>query len=180
MASLVINNVKVEATPGEDLLSVARRNRAHIGFVCDGNGLCTTCECKILSGAENLTPANEVERNWLPPDRLRRGYRLGCQTYLKQDGNVRVLTRAEEIRRLWAAMFNPPAGSSGVDSLNRFLGYVVELNLDHLSNFPQNLLNTVSRLGLMGTIMPVRNGGRWAQDVGAIIDTQTEIDTTAS
>ena len=90
--SVIINDVEVVAVPGDGLLEVARRNRAHIGFVCNGNGLCTTCECKVLDGIENLSAPNRAEREWLPAWRLEQGYRLACQTTLKGTGPVRVLS----------------------------------------------------------------------------------------
>ena len=39
MTTVIINDLAVEAVAGDGLLDLARRNRAHIGFVCDGNGL---------------------------------------------------------------------------------------------------------------------------------------------
>ncbi len=170
MSNLIINDVPVEAVPGENLLSVARQNRAHIGFVCDGNGLCTTCEYRILEGEANLSAVNSIERNWLPPSRLDRGYRLACQSSLVAEGQVRILTRAEELSRLWNNISNPPPGRSGDEYLQKFTRQVIQLNIEHLSMFPLNLLRTVNRLGLVRTILPVRNNNLWLRDIGNIID----------
>ena len=174
MANLIINDVLMEdVRDGEGLLTVARRNRAHIGFVCDGNGLCTTCECRVLSGQENLSPVNRIERNWLPPRRLDRGYRLACQTRLVGAGPVRVLTRAEELRRLWRNIGDPPPGTTGDANFRRFTRRVIQLNADHLSMFPLNLARTVARLGVVRTVLPVEDNRGWLRDLGGVIDERT-------
>ncbi len=174
MANLIINDVPVEVLPGEGLLTVARREGAHIGFVCDGNGLCTTCECRVLAGRENLSPPNEVERTWLPVRRLQRGYRLACQSQVVGEGEVRVLTRAEELRRLWDGIGNPLPGTTGDDNFRRLVRKVVQLNVDHLSMFPLNLARTVNRLGLVRTILPVQDNTEWLRDIGKVIDERTD------
>ncbi len=174
MRNLIINDELVEADLGEGLLAVARRNRSHIGFVCDGNGLCTTCEYRIMDGAENLSEPNDIERTWIPTHRLEKGYRLACQSSLMGRGEVRILTRAEELRRLWNNIFTPPAGTTSGDNLGRAWGYVLQLNVDHLSMFPVNLLRTVNRLGLPRTLLPVQDNDVYFQDIGAIIDKQSD------
>ncbi len=173
MTNVIINDEPVEADLGEGLLNVARRNRSHIGFVCDGNGLCTTCECRVLEGAANLSAPNEIELNWLPDRRLQRGYRLACQTTLLGKGEVRLLTRAEELRRLWRNVYNPLPGERNGDNVSDFLGYVVQLNVDHISMFPLNLLRTVNRLGLVRTLIPVEDNDQYFRDIGAVIDKQS-------
>ncbi len=174
MTTVIINDVAVEALPGDGLLDVARRNRAHIGFVCDGNGLCTTCECLVLVGAENLSVPNRAERDWLPPARLAKGYRLACQSTLNGLGPVAVLTRAEEVRRLWNNMVNAPTDSTYDQNWRRFVSYSVQLTTDHLSMFPMNLARTVARLGIVRTILPVQDNNRWFRDIGRVIDERTD------
>lgn len=174
MTTIIINDKLVEAVPGEGLLSAARRNRAHIGFVCDGNGLCTTCECRILAGQENLSTPNAVERNWLSAGRLRQGYRLACQTTFSGNGPVQILTRAEELRRLWRNVTNPPAGTDPDLHWRRFIGSLVAVNMEQLNNFPWNVARSVARLGLVRTILPVRNNSRYFRDIGRIIDERTD------
>ena len=51
MANVMINGEPAAADVGEDLLTVARRQGAVIGFLCDGRGMCTTCQCQVLAGA---------------------------------------------------------------------------------------------------------------------------------
>jgi len=110
MPRVIINNEEFEAAEGDLLLDVARRKGAHIGFYCNGNGMCTTCECKVLTGAESLSPYSEAELAWITASRRERGYRLGCQAALesKEAGNeVEVITRVEEYKRLFTNIFRP-------------------------------------------------------------------------
>lgn len=152
-----INDEMMEAQLGERLLTVARRYAAHIGFYCDGNGLCTMCECRILSGADQLNPPTEAELVWLPPARLADGYRLGCQASLRGVGQVRALTRAEELRRQFLAIINPPPGTSAVENLRPFLANLAMINWEHIGTFPFNLLRTLNRLGPVKFLFPVND-----------------------
>lgn len=168
MAQVEINDEVMEARVGERLLTVARRNAAHIGFGCDGNGLCTMCECRILGGAEQLNPPTEAERTWLPPSRLADGYRLGCQAGLRGPGPVRALTRAEELRRQLGAVFNPPAGTTTGDNLEPFVNNLAAVNWQHIRSWPFNLLSTLNRLGPAKFLWPFEDLGRFTDDTTRI------------
>jgi ferredoxin len=164
MPKVEINDEVMEATLGERLLNVARRNAAHIGFGCDGNGLCTMCECRILSGADQLNPPTEAERTWLPPSRLAEGYRLGCQSSLRGNGTVRALTRAEELRRQLNGVFNPAPGSDSADSLSQFLGNFAAVNWQHIRGWPFNWLSTFNRIGPAKFLWPFDDLGQFTDD----------------
>lgn len=168
MAQVEINDQVMEARPGERLLTIARRNAAHIGFYCDGNGLCTMCECRILSGAEQLNPPTEAEKTWLPAARMADGYRLGCQAALRGPGPVRALTRAEELRRQLGAVLAPPAGTTVAENLRPLLANVVAVNVQHLGTFPFNLLRTLNRLGPLKFLWPVDDLGLLVNDTARI------------
>jgi ferredoxin len=99
MANVVINDEQMEAQPGETLLDVARRNRAHIGFFCDGRAFCTTCRSRITAGAEQLSPVNDAERQVVTRTQLDEGYRLACQARVQGPGPITAMTRVEELRR---------------------------------------------------------------------------------
>lgn len=168
MAQVEINNEVMEAKLGERLLTIARRNAAHIGFYCDGNGLCTMCECRILSGADQLNPPTEAEHTWLPPERMADGYRLGCQAALRGPGPVRALTRAEELRRQLGAVLSPPAGTTAGDHLGPFLANVAMVNWEHIGTFPLNLLRTLRRIGPVKFLLPVDDLGLLIGDTARI------------
>ncbi len=154
MLQVEMNDEVFEAKLGERLVSVARRNAAHIGFYCDGNGLCTLCECHVLSGADQLNEPTEVEHTWLTDDRLAEGYRLGCQMSLRGIGRVRVLTRAEEMRRQLDAVLSPPAGTTALENLRPLLDNIVAMNWQHIGRWPANLVDGFQRLGLVALFWP--------------------------
>ncbi|MEI7772419.1 MAG: 2Fe-2S iron-sulfur cluster-binding protein, partial [Chloroflexales bacterium] len=159
-----INDEVVDATIGERLLAVARRNASHIGFYCDGNGLCTMCECKVLSGADQLNPPTEVEHVWLSDDRMAAGYRLGCQASLRGVGSVHVLTRAEEMRRQLDAVLAPPAGTTASENLRPLLANIAAVNWQHIGRWPSNLLQSMRRLGIVAVFWPFTDLSRLIDD----------------
>jgi ferredoxin len=154
----------MDAKLGERLLDVARRNGAHIGFVCDGSGICQTCQCRVLSGAEFLSPPNDAEKAWMPESRLNDGNRLACQAGLRGVGPVEVLTTVEELRRQVFAVLNPPAGSNAGEQLGSLIAHVNRLNIDQLALFPSNIFNTIRRLGLPTFLWPFKDLNRYATD----------------
>jgi ferredoxin len=99
MAKLEFNNERIEARQGETLLQAARRHGSLVWFLCDGRGICQTCECHVIAGAGNLSELSELEHAGLGEKRWRSGYRLGCQARLMGSGFVSVVSRAEELRR---------------------------------------------------------------------------------
>jgi ferredoxin len=99
MAKLEFNDERIETQEGETLVQAARRHGSYVWFFCDGRGICQTCECRVISGAENLSEVSQLERDGLAEKRRRKGYRLGCQARLVGSGSVSVVSRAEELRR---------------------------------------------------------------------------------
>jgi ferredoxin len=146
MPTVVMNDSKVEAQIGEVLLNVARREAAHIGFVCDGNGLCQTCECRVVQGAQHLNPPNEVERIWLTDEQLEEGRRLACQASVRGPGPIEVETRAEEFRRYIQDIFSPPPESNAGENVGRFLNRMVQINVDHVRRWPSNMFYAISNI----------------------------------
>jgi chlorosome envelope protein I len=146
MPTVVINDVAMEARIGERLLAVARRNAAHIGFVCGGNGICQTCQCRVLAGGEFLSSPSALERAWMPEHRLRRGHRLACQAGLRGRGPVELITNAEELRRQLFDVIDPPAGADRADLLDPLLENLVRLNLDQLLRYPFNVIEMLLNL----------------------------------
>src|ERR1019366_649015 len=99
MAKLEFNDDRIDAKQGETLVQAARRHGSLVWFLCDGRGICQTCECHVIAGAENLSQLSELERAGMGEKRWRSGYRLGCQAHLMGSGLVSVVSRAEELRR---------------------------------------------------------------------------------
>lgn len=168
MPTVIINDVPLEAKMGERLLNIARRNAAHIGFACDGNGICQTCQCRVLDGAQFLSPPSQAERDWLPETRLAKGYRLACQAGLRGRGPVSILTTVEELRRQTLDVVSPPAGQRGLDNLGPLLENWAQLNIDQIALFPSNVLSTLARVGPLKLLFPVENLTKWLEDGGEI------------
>lgn len=168
MPSVTINDVEMEAKVGEKLLGVARRNAAHIGFVCDGNGVCQTCQCQVLAGADHLNPPTEAERAWMPEHRLAAGNRLACQAVIRDPGRIEVLTLAEELRRQTQALLTPPRGEARVDQLEPLLENLVRLNVDQLLHFPRNIVATIARVGPFRFAFPILDAERYLDDSARI------------
>jgi ferredoxin len=140
MPDVILNDETYDVEPGQVLLDVARKHAAHIGFICDGNGLCQMCECRVVSGAEHLSPPNEAEKTWLTQEQLDEGRRLCCQTSLRGRGPVTVITRAEELRRQADAIFQPPNGTDPLTNLTEFVQTLVKINVEHIRMFPANTI----------------------------------------
>jgi len=99
LAELKFNGESIEARVGETLVEAGRRHGSHVWFLCDGRGICQTCECRVVAGAAHLGPTSGLERTGMSEARRRSGYRLGCQARLDGSGPVSVVSRAEELRR---------------------------------------------------------------------------------
>ncbi|OAN40585.1 ferredoxin [Chloroflexus islandicus] len=173
MTTVTINDVEMEARPGERILDIARRNGAHIGFVCDGTGFCQTCKVRVLAGSESLSPPTELEKNWIPEQRLAEGWRLGCQTAIRGRGPVEVLTAAEELRRQTFAVINPPPGTNVVSNAGVLLANVNQQNIDQVIGYPFNMLNAVAKIGLGRLLNPWQSMERfnqWLTDFGKVVE----------
>jgi ferredoxin/predicted flap endonuclease-1-like 5' DNA nuclease len=168
----IINGQKCPAEVGETLMEVARRNGAHIGFVCDGKGYCSTCECKILDGAENLNEPTKIEQQWVNPKRLNNGYRLACQTRIEAEGNIITYTRAEILKRQFVASFSPDKGESHLKNTSDFFYTLSQITVQHLEQFPSNVVNTFQQIGAVSFFFPWRNLGKFAEDTGRVINGQ--------
>lgn len=94
-----INDKKFEAKTGERLIDIARKNHAHIGYFCGGNGICQTCYVKVTEGMHLLSPLNDREKAMLSDSLIEEGIRVACLTTLDKLGTVKLLTTVEEVKR---------------------------------------------------------------------------------
>jgi ferredoxin len=117
MARLEFNGERIDTRDGETLAQAARRRGSFLWFLCDGRGICQTCECRVVAGQENLSELSPLERAGLGETRRRDGYRLACQARLLGAGPVSVVSRAEELRRRGQAVISGSDGRSLWDRL---------------------------------------------------------------
>jgi 2Fe-2S ferredoxin len=72
------------------ILEVALEELVEIRHNCGGLGMCTTCRVQVVRGGEALDPPNEAEVYRLGAHRLERGWRLACQTVVRDDLTIRL------------------------------------------------------------------------------------------
>jgi chlorosome envelope protein I len=140
MPTVIINNTEYEGQVGERLIDVARRNGAHIGFICDGLGVCQACACRVLRGSEHLSPPSGVEENWFQPSWLEAGHRLACQTLIRANGTIETLSRAEELRRQTIGVFMPPEGTSTGQNMGHLADNMSRIVMNQVVRFPSNAI----------------------------------------
>jgi ferredoxin len=172
MTKLILNDVAMEAKVGERLLNVARRNAAHIGFLCDNAGTCQGCRCTVIGGGENLSPPNEAEQAWITPERLAAGERLACQAIVHSQGEIRVLSRAEELRRLVQGIIAPRAGESRLNPVSPLVTILARMTVDQVTRFPGNVFSTLARVGPLRFAFPVRDRKRLMADMARVAQQQ--------
>lgn len=80
MATVIVNDVEMTARPGERILDIARRNSAHIGFVCDGTGFVRPARCGCWQGL-SFSAHRMI------------GRRTGCQMHVSRKDGVSVARR---------------------------------------------------------------------------------------
>ncbi len=149
MPKLEMNGQTYDAFVDESLLAVARKNKAHIGYACGGNGLCQTCEVIVESGMDALSPMNDVEKAWLTAEKQKNGHRLACQCQIVADKPVKVLTRAEKARHIFNRAFKeqpkePSTHPQGY--VGEFFTWLGIETLSHLSAVPMVSVNVIQRV----------------------------------
>ena len=79
------NQITVDAKDGDTILKIALDHDITMGHACDGEGRCTTCMCKVLKGAKNLTPRSGREKFMgVTQDH----FRLSCQARVQGDAKI--------------------------------------------------------------------------------------------
>ncbi len=149
MPKLEMNGQTYDAFVDESLLAVARKNKAHIGYACGGNGLCQTCEVIVESGMDALSPMNDVEKAWLTAEKQQNGHRLACQCRFTADKPVKVLTRAEKARQVFNRAFKeqpkePSTHPQGY--VGEFFTWLGIETLSHLSAVPAVSVNVIQQV----------------------------------
>lgn len=82
--------VTVSVSPGTTILAAAEQQGLFLRHVCGGNAICGTCRCKVLAGAENLSPIARHEQKRLAEFYAGPGVRLSCQAAIGGDVTVEI------------------------------------------------------------------------------------------
>lgn len=84
--TITINEEKKIVVPaGGKLLQTLANSDVFLASACGGGGTCAQCRCKVLSGGGGMLPVEESHFN---KREAREGWRLSCQTPVKQDMDI--------------------------------------------------------------------------------------------
>ncbi|NTW56577.1 MAG: 2Fe-2S iron-sulfur cluster binding domain-containing protein [Chlorobiaceae bacterium] len=149
---IYINDRPCEAQAGDLLLRVAQNNKCHIGYICGGNGICQSCFVYVKEGAEFLSEPGEEEKAFISPKLLHEGGRLACRTFIRREGSIKVLTRADNLRRIVLGLNVP-----GFITYAQTIGYNV---VNQLPGGAANIFNRVreGRLNPLDTLKKIGSG----------------------
>ncbi len=163
---IYINDKPCEAAAGDLLLKTAQRHNAHIGCICGGNGICQSCFVYVKEGAELLSAPSDEEKAFISDKLFQEGGRLACQTVITGEGTVRVLTRAENLRRIVLGL-NVPG----------FITYAQTIGYNVVTKLPGGVANLASRVR-DGRLTPLDSIGKIAGGLrygaGLAVHTVTE------
>lgn len=83
-----INHEKnLTVAAGGKLLQTLANNGVFLASACGGGGTCAQCKCIVKSGGGSMLPTEETHFN---KRQAREGWRLSCQTPVKQDMEIEV------------------------------------------------------------------------------------------
>jgi Na+-transporting NADH:ubiquinone oxidoreductase subunit F len=86
--SIEINGEKtITVSAGDKLLQTLSGNDLFLPSACGGGGTCAQCKCIVLEGGGSMLP---TEASHFTPREEREGWRLSCQTPVKQDMKIKV------------------------------------------------------------------------------------------
>jgi len=80
-----INKEVAFNSDNESLLDISIANRIPHLHECGGNGVCTTCRVRVISGTQNLSPKTEFEKSSCHARKWDPSIRLACQARPKGD-----------------------------------------------------------------------------------------------
>lgn len=86
--SITINGEKTITVPaGGKLLQTLSSSNIFLSSACGGGGTCAQCRCVVKSGGGEILP---TEESYFTKHEIREGYRLSCQTPVKQNMQIHV------------------------------------------------------------------------------------------
>ncbi len=86
--NIEINGEKTITVPaGDKLLGTLASNNLFLASACGGGGSCAQCKCIVSEGGGSLLPTEEAH---FTPREAREGWRLSCQTPVKQDMKIEI------------------------------------------------------------------------------------------
>jgi adenylate cyclase len=88
----------VEASVAVSLLNNLLRSGVRISHICGGKAGCGTCRVKVLAGSEFFSPMRERETARLrrPDGTVPEGVRLACQSYVRGEVKIAILSSGKK------------------------------------------------------------------------------------
>ena len=80
------DNVTHKIEDGSPLIEICDEIDVSLSFGCT-EGTCGVCELTVIDGGNNLSKITDEEKEYLLPEDLQAGMRLGCQLKVRK-GNV--------------------------------------------------------------------------------------------
>jgi chlorosome envelope protein J len=137
-----INDKPCEGHVGEVLLKVAQLNKSHIGCICGGNGICQSCFVYVKEGSECLSPPGLEEKAFISDKLFKEGGRLACRSVIVKEGTIKVLSRAEYLRRIVLGL-----------KVQEFITYAKTIGYNVTNKLPDGAGNLFNRVKA-GTVSP--------------------------
>jgi adenylate cyclase len=94
---------EIRVTSGITLLEASLTHRIEHTHVCGGNGRCSTCRVRVLTGSDNLSPAEGAERSVLKKIGAENDVRLACQARVSGEVKIAPLIGASQATHAGAA-----------------------------------------------------------------------------
>ena len=90
MASICFtpDNITHEIEDGSQLIDICDELAVSLSFGCT-EGSCGVCELTVVDGYQNLSKVTDEEKEYLLPEDIQSGMRLGCQLKIRS-GNVTI------------------------------------------------------------------------------------------
>ena len=85
MASInfIADNLIHHIEDGSQLIDICDEISVSLSFGCT-EGSCGVCELTVVDGKNNLSKITDEEKNYLLPEDLENGMRLGCQLKIRK------------------------------------------------------------------------------------------------
>jgi chlorosome envelope protein J len=130
-----VNDKPCEAQVGDLLLKIAQNHKCHIGYLCGGNGICQSCFVYVKEGSDCLSEPGEEEKVFISRELMQEGGRLACRTFIRKEGPIKVLSRAENLRRIVLGL-NVPG----------FITYARSIGDNVVNQLPGGSVNIIRRV----------------------------------
>lgn len=79
---------KILCKSNQNILHALQEHKIDITYYCNGNCSCGTCRIEVIHG--KLVPPKAREQLVLGDEKLQRGDRLACQTYLESNATIKI------------------------------------------------------------------------------------------